>query len=110
MTLLFSKPRKHAGGKVDSFWIGAAIKGYLQYRNIFIGTEMRDFTVTFNHCYDFYDIHMYAIAGNYGNPTKHINETISVLREDGVKVRVLDTFRWDNGTRREGKRLWVEAI
>jgi hypothetical protein len=89
--------------------MSAAFKGYLQYRNVFIGDENKDFTISYNKVYKFYDIELFEIAGNRGDPAGHIEKAIAVLREDGAEVDVKYTLRWEDGTKINGKRLWVEV-
>jgi hypothetical protein len=104
MKLLFTKPHETSG--YPSFWMGAALKGYLQYHNVFIGKEMVDFTISYNKCYNFYDISLFEIEKN-GQPSKHIDDSISVLQNDGNKIEVMTTLRWEDKKRINGKRIWI---
>lgn len=104
MKLIFCKPHK-------SFWMGAAFSGYLRYRGVFIGKEQIDFTISYNEVYDFYDISMFEIVGNIGNPSAHINEAIAVLKNDGACIEVIGTtWRWEGEKQVYGKRIWINAI
>ena len=103
MKLIFCKPHK-------SFWMGAAFSGYLRYRGLFIGKEQIDFTISYNEVYDFYDISMFEIVGNIGNPSAHIDEAIAVLQSDDVEFTVQTTWRWEGEKQVYGKRIWINAI
>jgi hypothetical protein len=110
MKLIFTRPHKDKSGEFSSFWIGSALKGYLQYRNIFIGNQPIDFDISYNDLYHFYDISLFEISGNIGCPGEHIEETIKILVDDGWNVNISSTWRWEGKKQIKGKRLWIKSI
>ena len=111
MKLLFTAPHKCDSGDFPSFRMKDAFKGYLQYRNVFIGEHRTDFTISYNNVYGFYDISMFEIAENRDSPAGHIEQTIAVLKEDGAAVEVQgETWRWEGEERIRGKRIWIRAV
>jgi hypothetical protein len=111
MKLVFTKPHLSSkDSEFPSFFMGNALRGYLEYRNVFIGKENVDFTINFNSFHGGYDISLFEIPAN-GNPSRHIDEAIAALKEDGTNVKQISyTWKWIDQKQIKGKRLWIEAV
>ncbi len=123
MKLIWTKPHKcgsrslnYRNEEFESFYIGEALKGYLMYRNIFIGTERVDFKIEYNPLYHFYDISLFEHEGGPGRGDetyrrKHIDEAIKVLQDDGAIItNIGSTLRWKDEVKLTGKRFWIQSI
>jgi hypothetical protein len=109
MKLVFTKPHMNNSGQFPSFFMGNAFAGYLQYRDVWIGKEGRDFTISYNDFHKFYDISLFRIPEN-GDPARHIDEAIAVLQSDGTVIdHIGHTWRWVDQKQIVGKRIWVKV-
>jgi hypothetical protein len=92
-------------------YFGNLFLAWMRHNNIHIGHANLDFRITFNNFYKCYDIHLFALAGNVGNPEAHWDKVYKLLESEGYDIeRTYDTWRSAYpGTQVRGVRLWVKA-
>lgn len=106
MKLLFTEP--HTDSIISMCYLSDLFEAYLGFHGIIIGEHKLDWTITYNDFYKFYDVCLFEIPDNNEGSADHIKETITFLRNAGLKIKVSLDFRHDDdGTRINGKRIWI---
>jgi hypothetical protein len=102
----------------DTDWapsgLGELVQAWFGFLNIYMGECRTDFEITYNDFYHFYDLQLYEIPGNFGDPQGHWDPVIAWLRGQGYDVTVTyDVWRWERDQGQEpkmirGVRLWIK--
>jgi hypothetical protein len=88
---------------------------WLWYNNIFIGEYRRDWELSYNDFYHFYDLSLFEIKGNYGDSKRyHFKQVEDFFKQEGYSVENCGhTYRWEDvedgkeRKQRPGIRLWI---
>lgn len=100
---------------IEKTWHGfhELFNAWLWYNNIFIGEYRRDWELSYNDFYHFYDLSLFEIKGNYGDARcYHFKQVEDFFNREGYCVENLGyTWRWedtDKGKKRiDGVRIWI---
>lgn len=91
--------------------MGDLLFEWLWMNNVYIGKKGTDFALDYNDFHNFYDLHLFEIPGNVGNPKGHWEKTIEFLENDGYEVKVsYDSWRNTPEGKIDGVRLWIKPI
>lgn len=93
--------------------MGALFYAWLWFNRIDIGVEGIDFRIDYNEVHHFYDLELFHIPGNQGDPGGHIPRVIAFLEFQGYQLKTSDsTWRWEglaSGKKKKipGTRLFI---
>lgn len=105
MKLTFNYPNDN-----HSLYANDLLKYGLLYDNIFIGESNRnhkEFTIDWNDVYHHWDISLFPILGNAGNPTKQFKQFEEWLDKNGYRYDKSKTFTWFNHECYDGVRFFI---
>lgn len=109
MKLILTKLEPETAEFCMPLYTSNLFEAYCWYNGISIGHIYRDWEISYNNFYHFYDIHLFPTKGKY--PTAHWQKVIDLFNFEGYETRVESTFRWDTvkdeKVMTKGIRIWI---
>ena len=106
MKLTFVKPKEniYSCGPEELLFYGLWLEG------IYIGErKKKEFSIKWNNVYGFWNITLYPIQGNTGNPIAQYKEFENWLKENNYKHKIWKNsmYKWENNICIDGLNFWV---
>ncbi len=108
MKLEFRKIENAKEQSLYLWYLDDLVIAWLAYNQIHVGTKGKDFRVSYNDFYHFYDIEMFELRGNT-NRDRHIYEVEDFFNNKCYKTSKTHTWRWEGDVNIPGQRIWVYA-
>lgn len=116
MKFIWSEPEKDNSSKnlgiaaYPKLWWEKPVKSWLNYNGVWPENGKDYCRIDYNYCYHFFDITIYECwLSGHGNKDQVIKAMINYLHSSNLNWKMHDTFIWDNGKERPGKRFWIIA-
>lgn len=87
-----------------------AVVGWLRYNGVWPIRDNDHWVCDYNYIYHFFDITIFECwLTGHGAPDHTIKAMQNYLKNSNLSWKESNTWTWDNGKERPGKRFWIYA-